>query len=61
MMIQCFSIIYCGYLGGYSNSGSEGGDAKTGRLLTIEEVGQILNGELITAPNGSRLGSCELS
>ncbi|KAK8215392.1 Translin-1 [Zalaria obscura] len=37
--LQCFSILYCGYLGGYASTGN----AKSGRLLTIEEVGQIMN------------------
>ncbi|GME43972.1 Recombination hotspot-binding protein [Neofusicoccum parvum] len=35
-----FTILYCGYLGGFT---SEGSDAKVGRLLTIEEVGGIMN------------------
>ncbi|KAK4993446.1 Translin-1 [Elasticomyces elasticus] len=37
---QCFSAIYCGYLGGYTKTG---GEAEPGRLLTIEEVGEIMN------------------
>lgn len=32
---QCFSILLCGWLGGF-------GKSETGQLLTIEEVGQIL-------------------
>ncbi|KAI4728075.1 Translin [Aureobasidium sp. EXF-10728] len=35
-----FSILLCGYLGGFSGIGS---GSKDGRLLTIEEVGQIMN------------------
>ncbi|KAI4742314.1 Translin [Aureobasidium sp. EXF-12298] len=35
-----FSILLCGYLGGFSNAGSGSQD---GRLLTIEEVGQVMN------------------
>ncbi|KAF2138815.1 uncharacterized protein K452DRAFT_255704 [Aplosporella prunicola CBS 121167] len=35
-----FTILFCGYLGGYSSDGS---DTKAGRLLTIEEVGSIMN------------------
>ncbi|KAK4968658.1 hypothetical protein LTR28_001908, partial [Elasticomyces elasticus] len=40
MQDACFSVIYCGYLGGYTKAGSE---AKPRRLLTIEEVGEIMN------------------
>lgn len=32
---KCFSILLCGWLGGF-------GKSETGQLLTIEEVGQIL-------------------
>ncbi|THX82595.1 Translin [Aureobasidium pullulans] len=35
-----FSILLCGYLGGFSDVGSGSQD---GRLLTIEEVGKIMN------------------
>ncbi|KAG9525864.1 Translin, partial [Aureobasidium melanogenum] len=35
-----FSILFCGYLGGFSDIGAGSQD---GRLLTIEEVGQIMN------------------
>ncbi|KAK6007667.1 hypothetical protein QM012_004481 [Aureobasidium pullulans] len=35
-----FSILLCGYLGGFPSVGSGSQD---GRLLTIEEVGQIMN------------------
>ncbi|KAL0263535.1 Translin-1 [Diplodia seriata] len=35
-----FTILYGGYLGGFV---SEGSDTKPGRLLTIEEVGSIMN------------------
>ncbi|KAI4794305.1 Translin, partial [Aureobasidium sp. EXF-8846] len=35
-----FSILLCGFLGGFSSVGSGSQD---GRLLTIEEVGQIMN------------------
>ncbi|OCK75689.1 Translin [Lepidopterella palustris CBS 459.81] len=34
-----FGILFCGWLGGYTPKGSE---AKPGRLLTIEEVGEIM-------------------
>ncbi|KAI9835044.1 MAG: hypothetical protein M1819_002596 [Sarea resinae] len=36
-----FAIVLCGWLGGFSQEGSS--PAEQGRLLTIEEVGQILN------------------
>lgn len=35
-MLQCFTIVLCGWLGGFDKN-------ETGKLLTIEEVGQILN------------------
>lgn len=35
-----FTILYCGYLGGFTPEGTE---AKPCRLLTIEEVGSIMN------------------
>ncbi|KAK5018523.1 Translin-1, partial [Cryomyces antarcticus] len=35
----CFTILLCGWLGGFA---SEAGEAKQGRLLTIEEVGEIM-------------------
>ena len=38
---QVFTILYGGYLGGYA---PDGGVAKPGRLLSIEEVGAIMNG-----------------
>jgi hypothetical protein len=37
-----FSILICGWLGGMA---LEGKPAEVGRLLTIEEVGQVLNGK----------------
>lgn len=37
-LAQCFSILLCGYLGGFGKSAG-------GQLLTIEDVGQIMNGE----------------
>lgn len=40
--VQSFSILLCGYLGGFTDVGA---GPKDGRLLTIEEVGQILNGK----------------
>ena len=39
--LKTFGILFCGWLGGYT---TEGSDAQPGRLLTIEEVGQIMNG-----------------
>ncbi|KAK3691730.1 Translin-1 [Vermiconidia calcicola] len=36
MQDACFSILLCGYLGGF-------GKAEGGQLLTIEEVGQVMN------------------
>lgn len=36
---QCFTILLCGWLGGYTQEGSE---PRIGRLLTIEEVGEIM-------------------
>ncbi|KAI9697759.1 MAG: hypothetical protein M1836_004435 [Candelina mexicana] len=36
----CFAIVLCGWLGGF---GAEGSGSQHGRLLAIEEVGQILN------------------
>lgn len=35
----CFAIVLCGWLGGYS---PDGADPHPGRLLTIEEVGEIM-------------------
>ncbi|KAK7612152.1 putative Translin-1 [Phyllosticta paracitricarpa] len=35
-----FTILYCGYLGGFA---SDGGNVKSGRLLSIEEVGAIMS------------------
>ena len=34
--LQCFTILLCGWLGGF-------GKNEPGKLLTIEEVGQVLN------------------
>lgn len=48
-LIQSFSTLLCGYLGGFSDTGA---GSKDGRLLTIEEVGQIMNGASI--PDSSR-------
>ena len=39
MILQVFGILLWGWLGGYKQ---EGGDVKNGRLLTIEELGEIL-------------------
>lgn len=36
-----FAILLCGWLGGMAHNGKA---AEAGRLLTIEEVGEILNG-----------------
>ncbi|OCL06060.1 Translin [Glonium stellatum] len=36
-----FGILFCGWLGGYTTE-SSGGSQTQGRLLTIEEVGQIM-------------------
>ncbi|MCJ1418458.1 hypothetical protein MMC32_004806 [Xylographa parallela] len=36
----CFGILLCGWLGGMANEGNPG---QVGKLLTIEEVGQILS------------------
>lgn len=35
--VQCFLILYCAYLGGFNK-------VPPGQLLTIEEVGQIMQG-----------------
>lgn len=40
---QTFAVVLCGWLGGF---GEVSGQAQPGRLLTIEEVGQILQGML---------------
>jgi hypothetical protein len=37
-----FAILMCGWMGGL---GMRDKPAKAGKLLTIEEVGEILNGE----------------
>ena len=36
-----FAVLFCGWLGGIAASGTT---AEPGKLLTIEEVGMILNG-----------------
>ena len=36
---QCFAVLLCGWLGGVALAGSP---AQQGRLLTLEEVGQVL-------------------
>ena len=36
---QCFSILLCGWLGGFRTEAEE---PKVGRLLTIEEIGKVL-------------------
>lgn len=36
---QCFSILLCGWLGGFRTGAEE---PKVGRLLTIEEIGKVL-------------------
>lgn len=38
MWMQCYSILLCGYLGGF-------GKPASGQLLTIEEVGGLMGGE----------------
>jgi hypothetical protein len=38
-----FSILFCGWLGGMGGASKP---AEPGKLLTIEEVGEILNGKL---------------
>jgi len=35
--MQIFTILFCGWLGGYNSK-------ESGRLLTIEEVGEIMKG-----------------
>lgn len=40
-----FAILLCGWLGGLNKDGKP---AQSGRLLTIEEVGEILQGTLHT-------------
>lgn len=40
-----FAILLCGWLGGLNKDGKP---AQSGRLLTIEEVGEILQGNLHT-------------
>ncbi|KAL1646130.1 Translin-1 [Diplodia intermedia] len=52
-----FTILYGGYLGGFV---SEGSDTKPGRLLTIEEVGGIMNGVLLHM-NATKVLSTDLS
>ena len=42
-----FSILLCGWLGGMATTTSP---ATPGKLLTIEEVGSILNGTTIFTP-----------
>lgn len=39
-----FAILMCGWLGGVATKESPG---EVGRLLTIDEVGGVLNGEFI--------------
>ena len=36
---QCFAVLLCAWLGGLPKEGGQGG---VGRLLTIEEVGEVL-------------------
>ena len=40
MLLQCFAILLCAWLGGLALDGSP---AQQGRLLTLEEVGRVLN------------------
>lgn len=40
---QIFAIVLCGWLGGFPNE-----VAQSGKLLTIEEVGEILEGILMS-------------
>lgn len=53
---QTFAIVLCGWLGGF---GGISGQAQPGRLLSIEEVGQILQGMLLNHSTVycSKLGS----
>lgn len=44
ILMQTFAIVLCGWLGGFR---SASGQAQPGRLLTVEEVGQILQGTLL--------------
>ena len=41
--MQCFAVLFCGWLGGLPNEGEQ---RQVGRLLTIDEVGHILRGNL---------------
>jgi len=50
MQDTCFSILFCGYLGGFASISSPSSSSSSidaskagGRLLTIEEVGQLMN------------------
>ena len=55
-LTQTFSILFTGYLGGFSNYGSnEQSEKAGGRLLTIEEVGELLNGDYFLVPPCPRL------
>jgi hypothetical protein len=42
-ILQVEGLLFWGWLGGYKY---DGGEIKAGRLLTIEELGQILNSKL---------------
>lgn len=44
ILIQTFAVVLCGWLGGFGGASEQ---AQPGRLLTIEEVGQILEGMLL--------------
>ena len=42
---QCFAIVLCTWLGGYARADA---GPQSGRLLTIEEVGEIMNGSHVS-------------
>ena len=44
-LVQCYSILLCGWLGGFEKG-------ETGKLLTIEEVGGIMKGTLRVSYRG---------
>ncbi|KAI9759354.1 MAG: hypothetical protein M4579_002412 [Chaenotheca gracillima] len=39
---ESFAIVLCGWLGGFSNISASEEQSSTGRLLTIEEVGKVM-------------------
>jgi hypothetical protein len=46
-----FAVLFCGWLGGM---GTFGVGAEPGKLFTIEEVGNILNGNTTNVLQGSK-------